>query len=131
MKNKLLIFILTLTFISCGLGNKSKSDMTNQKDQQVKIETTLGDIVVKLYNDTPAHRDNFIKLVKDETYHGTLFHRVIKNFMIQAGDPESKNAPKDKMLGAGDVVILSLLSLYILSTFIRKGLFLLHVKQIK
>ncbi|MDD4054925.1 MAG: peptidylprolyl isomerase [Bacteroides sp.] len=103
MKNKLLIFILTLTFISCGLGNKSKSDMTNQKDQQVKIETTLGDIVVKLYNDTPAHRDNFIKLVKDETYHGTLFHRVIKNFMIQAGDPESKNAPKDKMLGAGDV----------------------------
>lgn len=77
--------------------------MTNQKEQQVKIETSLGDIVVTLYNETPEHRDNFIKLAKEGTYAETLFHRVIKNFMVQAGDPESKNAPKDKMLGAGDV----------------------------
>ena len=69
----------------------------------VKIETSAGDIKVKLYNETPKHRDNFIKLVKEGTYEGTLFHRVIKDFMIQAGDPESKNAPKGKMLGAGDV----------------------------
>lgn len=69
----------------------------------VKIETTLGDIKVKLYNETPKHRDNFIKLAEDGVYEGTLFHRVIKDFMIQAGDPDSKNAPKGKMLGAGDV----------------------------
>ena len=69
----------------------------------VKIETTLGDITVKLYNETPKHRDNFIKLVGEGTYEGTLFHRVIKDFMIQAGDPDSVNAPKGKMLGAGDV----------------------------
>ena len=103
MKNIILIVILALGVISCGSGNKSKTDMTNQKEQQVKIETSLGDIVVKLYNDTPEHRDNFIKLAKEGTYAETLFHRVIKNFMIQAGDPDSKNAPKDKMLGAGDV----------------------------
>lgn len=69
----------------------------------VKIETTKGDITIKLYNETPKHRDNFIKLVNEGTYEGTLFHRVIKDFMIQAGDPESKNAPKGKMLGSGDV----------------------------
>ena len=73
------------------------------KETLVKIETTLGDIEVKLYNETPKHRDNFIKLVKDGVYEGTLFHRVIKDFMIQAGDPDSKNAPKGKMLGTGDV----------------------------
>lgn len=69
----------------------------------LKIETSLGDITVKLYNETPLHRDNFIKLAKDGTYNGTLFHRVIKDFMVQAGDPDSKNAPKGKMLGSGDV----------------------------
>ena len=69
----------------------------------LKIETSLGDIKVKLYNETPKHRDNFIKLAKEGMYNGTLFHRVIKDFMVQAGDPDSKNAPKGKMLGAGDV----------------------------
>ena len=77
--------------------------MENQKETMLKIETTLGDIKVKLYNETSKHRDNFIKLAKEGTYNGTLFHRVIKDFMVQAGDPESKNAPKGKMLGAGDV----------------------------
>lgn len=77
--------------------------MENQKETMLKIETTLGDIKVKLYNETPKHRDNFIKLAKEGTYNGTLFHRVIKDFMVQAGDPESKNAPKGKMLGTGDV----------------------------
>ena len=69
----------------------------------VLIDTDMGKIKVKLFNDTPQHRDNFIKLVKDGVYEGTLFHRVIKDFMIQAGDPDSKNVPKGKMLGAGDV----------------------------
>jgi peptidylprolyl isomerase len=75
--------------------------MTNET--QLKIETTAGDIVVKLYNETPLHRDNFIKLAQEGTYEGTLFHRVIRDFMIQAGDPDSKNAPAGAALGSGDV----------------------------
>lgn len=69
----------------------------------IKIQTTLGDITVRLYDETPLHRDNFLKLVKEGFYDGLLFHRVIKNFMIQGGDPQSKDAPKDRQLGAGDV----------------------------
>lgn len=61
----------------------------------------LGDIVVRLYDETPLHRDNFLKLVKEGYYDGTLFHRVIKDFMIQGGDPDSKGAPAGKMLGVG------------------------------
>lgn len=68
---------------------------------KVKIQTMLGDIVVRLYDETPAHRDNFVKLVKEGYYDGTLFHRVIKDFMIQGGDPDSKGAPAGKMLGVG------------------------------
>lgn len=68
----------------------------------VDIKTTLGDIVVKLYDDTPLHRDNFLKLVKDGFYEELLFHRVINNFMVQAGDPDSRNAAPGKMLGAGN-----------------------------
>ena len=101
---KILLIILTISFcglIACKTGTKKGEDM--DKETLVKIETTAGDIKVKLYNETPKHRDNFIKLVKDGMYEGTLFHRVIKDFMIQAGDPDSKNAPKGKMLGAGDV----------------------------
>lgn len=70
---------------------------------RVKIETSKGDIIVKLYNDTPKHKANFLKLAKNGTYEGTLFHRVIKDFMIQAGDPNSKTATKDQQLGDGDV----------------------------
>ena len=68
---------------------------------KVKIKTTLGDIIVRLYDETPIHRDNFVKLVKEGYYDGTLFHRVIKDFMIQGGDPDSKGAPAGKMLGVG------------------------------
>lgn len=70
---------------------------------KVKITTSLGDITVRLYDETPLHRDNFLKLAKEGYYDGTLFHRVIKNFMIQGGDPESKGASPEKHLGAGDV----------------------------
>lgn len=69
---------------------------------KVKIITPLGDIVVRLYDETPAHRDNFLKLASEGFYNGTLFHRVIKDFMIQGGDPDSKGAPAGKMLGCGD-----------------------------
>ena len=68
---------------------------------KVKIQTTLGDIIVRLYDETPQHRDNFVKLAKEGYYDGTLFHRVIKDFMIQGGDPDSKGAPAGKMLGVG------------------------------
>ena len=68
---------------------------------KVKIQTTLGDIVVRLFDETPLHRDNFAKLAKEGYYDGTLFHRVIKDFMIQGGDPDSKNAPAGKHLGMG------------------------------
>ncbi|SEW11798.1 peptidyl-prolyl cis-trans isomerase B (cyclophilin B) [Prevotella sp. khp7] len=68
---------------------------------KVKIQTMFGDIIVRLYDETPIHRDNFIKLAKEGYYDGTLFHRVIKDFMIQGGDPDSKGAPAGKMLGVG------------------------------
>ena len=67
----------------------------------IKISTTLGDIFVRLYDETPKHRDNFIKLAKEGYFDGTLFHRVIKDFMIQGGDPDSKGAPAGKNLGTG------------------------------
>ena len=97
---KIAYLLLTISFCgltACKTGTKKGGNMDNET--LVKIETTLGDIKVE----TPKHRDNFIKLAEDGVYEGTLFHRVIKDFMIQAGDPDSKNAPKGKMLGAGDV----------------------------
>ena len=88
----------------------------NSKDMKVKIQTLLGDIVVRLYDETPIHRDNFVKLVKEGYYDGTLFHRVIKDFMIQGGDPDSKGAPAGKMLGVGGPD-------YTLEAEIKDGLF--------
>ena len=76
----------------------------------------LGDIVVRLYDETPIHRDNFVKLAKEGYYDGTLFHRVIKDFMIQGGDPDSKGAPAGKKLGVGDPG-------YTLEAEIKDGLF--------
>jgi len=72
-----------------------------KKGQKVKISTEYGDMIVLLYDDTPKHRDNFIKLTKEGYYNGTLFHRVIKDFMIQGGDPDSKNAKPGQRLGMG------------------------------
>ncbi len=83
---------------------------------KVKIMTKLGDIVVRLYDETPIHRDNFVKLVKEGYYDGTLFHRVIKDFMIQGGDPDSKGAPVGKSLGVGGPD-------YTLEAEIKDGLF--------
>lgn len=78
--------------------------MENQNDTTqyfVNITTSYGDMVVKLYNETPKHRDNFIKLVKEGYFNDLLFHRVIKEFMIQGGDPNSRNANAKTQLGAG------------------------------
>ena len=68
---------------------------------RVRIKTSMGDIVVRLYDETPKHRDNFVKLAKEGYFDGTLFHRVIRDFMIQGGDPDSKGAPAGKNLGTG------------------------------
>lgn len=65
------------------------------------IKTTLGDITVRLYDETPQHRDNFLKLASEGYYNGTLFHRVIKGFMVQGGDPDSKGAAPGQSLGTG------------------------------
>ncbi|MDO9153569.1 MAG: peptidylprolyl isomerase [Paludibacter sp.] len=69
----------------------------------IKLKTTQGNIVIKLYPETPQHRDNFVKLVEAGFYEGVLFHRVIADFMIQAGDPDSRNAKQSASLGSGDV----------------------------
>ncbi len=68
---------------------------------EVKIETSLGDIIVRLYDETPLHRDNFLKLAGEGYYDGTIFHRVIANFMIQGGDPDSKNPTPNGRYGTG------------------------------
>ena len=74
-----------------------------EKETMVVLTTEYGTMKIKLYNETPQHRDNFIKLIEKGFYNDLLFHRVIKDFMIQGGDPDSKNAPASKQLGAGDV----------------------------
>ena len=101
--NKILLICLALTACNAGSKRQTNHHMENEKRTLVKLETTMGNITVALYNETPKHRDNFIKLVKEGVYDSTLFHRVIKQFMIQAGDPDSKNASDTAMLGSGDV----------------------------
>ncbi|MDL2296803.1 peptidylprolyl isomerase [Bacteroidales bacterium OttesenSCG-928-B11] len=78
----------------------------NQKDTttdmtKVLIKTSLGDITIALYDETPQHKENFIKLVNDNFYDGVLFHRIIQGFMVQTGDPDSKTAQPGQQLGAG------------------------------
>ena len=87
----LLTILITLNFMVYSQDNRKK----------VIISTGMGDMTIVLYDETPKHRDNFIKLAESGLYDGTIFHRVIQNFMIQGGDPESKNATPEKMLGNG------------------------------
>lgn len=103
MTNKRYLFIL-LIILFLGMSCESKKATTTEANDNVcvDIETTMGHIKVKLYNETPAHRDNFIKLVKEGYYNGTLFHRVINKFMIQGGDGDSRNAKPGQRLGMGD-----------------------------
>ncbi|MFI3264055.1 MAG: peptidylprolyl isomerase [Rikenellaceae bacterium] len=89
--SSLFVIISVLTLYSCGSSGDVESVVT--------LETSMGVISVKLYNDTPLHKANFEKMVSEGVYDGMLFHRVIDNFMIQAGDPTSKGAAPDVMLG--------------------------------
>lgn len=104
MKKVILLLTVAACCIMACTGNQQKrTNMETDNATLVRLETTLGNITVKLYNETPKHRDNFIKLVKEGVYDSLLFHRVIKNFMVQAGDPDSKNANDTASLGYGDV----------------------------
>jgi cyclophilin family peptidyl-prolyl cis-trans isomerase len=93
---KYIFFILILALIiSCSTNGDNRNSI-------ILIKTTLGDITVRLYDETPVHRDNFLKLVNSGVYDGVLFHRVIKDFMIQSGDPETRTnwvkAPDDTLV---------------------------------
>jgi peptidyl-prolyl cis-trans isomerase B (cyclophilin B) len=96
---KLLPYIAVLfVFVSCA--STSKGPYT-KAPARIMIVTDSGTMVLKLYNETPLHRDNFVKLTKKHFFDGLLFHRVIKNFMIQGGDPDSRNAAPGVLLGEG------------------------------
>lgn len=93
IKNNILIIVFFVSLFS--------SPVLAQKETIVLMKTNMGNIKFKLYNTTPLHRDNMVKLINQNYYNGLLFHRVIKEFMIQAGDPASKGAEAGKQLGAG------------------------------
>lgn len=88
-----------LIILSLAIGTFAQKN----KNKFVEIETTMGKIKIELFADVPQHSENFLKLVKDGFYDSLLFHRVIPSFMIQGGDPDSKNALDGQMLGNGDV----------------------------
>lgn len=92
-----------IVFLSiAGISNQNLIQAQNSSEERlIKIATIQGDMVVKLYNETPAHRDNMIKLIQDNFFDNQLFHRVIKDFMVQGGDPQSVGAPAGMRLGNG------------------------------
>ncbi len=107
-----LIALAAVMSLAFGVKAGSSDDVTTSDKQdnmtqdlsnttRVLLETTFGEIELALYNETPQHRDNFLKLVNDGTYNGVLFHRVIKDFMVQTGDPSSRTATADALLGEG------------------------------
>ena len=98
----LLLSAMQLSASTTGVKNYLNEKEINM-ETKVLLETSLGNITIKLYDETPKHRDNFIKLVNDGFYEGVLFHRIISGFMIQGGDPDSKNAAPNQHLGAGSV----------------------------
>lgn len=109
------VVVMLCAFAACSNGSRNEAEATQQvaketvkKDiilpemTKVEIKTSLGDIVLGLYKETPKHHDNFVKLVNEGYYNGVLFHRVIDKFMIQTGDGNSKTAKQGQMLGTGD-----------------------------
>lgn len=94
-------FIMKKLLLFCTVLLCQVTFAAKPRYQYVKIGTNKGECIVRLYNETPLHRDNFLKLAKEGYYNGTIFHRVIKDFMIQGGDPDSKNATPEATLGNG------------------------------
>ena len=101
MKKLFSLLIVVAVMISVSAIGQTKTVTTVQKQIKFVIHTDYGDMKGFLYNETPKHRDNFVKLVKAKYYDGTLFHRVILGFMIQGGDPDSKTAKPGQALGMG------------------------------
>src|ERR1043165_463322 len=98
---KIFFGTFALLFVTFCFGQKDSTIRKKDRKRNVLLETTYGDIIIRLSDSTPLHRDNFLKLVKVGFYDSVLFHRVIQNFMIQSGDPNSKNAPAGVPLGNG------------------------------
>lgn len=95
------IIYMALIFLFLAFTCKSKRSGVMENNTVVRIETSYGNIDILLYDETPVHRDNFIKLINEEFYNNLLFHRVINNFMIQGGDPLSRDAEEDTQIGSG------------------------------
>lgn len=108
MKKKISTTVLIAALLTFNLAAQDKQAPKQTKpaagkEHIVSITTDYGTMKIKLYDETPKHRDNFLKLAKEGFYNGTLFHRVISGFMLQGGDPKSKTAGPDEMLGGGDI----------------------------
>ena len=114
---KFLFLAFFLSVVLSGWSQKAVSQVAKERGGvTVMMSTTEGEIVILLYDETPLHRDNFMKLVHESVYDGLLFHRVIKNFMIQGGDPKSRDAKPGQPLGDGTLG-------YTVPAEIRKGLY--------
>lgn len=97
------IFLLFASFLmltACGLPLLSKK--SGPQPHYIELSTPYGNSIIRLYDETPLHRDNMLRLVREGFYDSLLFHRVIEDFMIQGGDPESRNAAPDQRLGTGE-----------------------------
>lgn len=101
MKTMKISKLIIIAVIVLTVFSQCKSQKKNNKETIVEIETTMGNLKVKLYDETPEHKNNFLKLIDEKFYEGVLFHRVIADFMIQAGDPDSKTAQEGQALGSG------------------------------
>ncbi len=96
-----MLFAGLILFLGCSQAGSSSTQVQEEKSHVLLIRTDLGDITVMLHNETPEHRDNFLRLAEEGFYEGVLFHRVINGFMIQAGDPLSRDAVPGERLGTG------------------------------
>lgn len=93
--------LLRTTLCTLSIAAATTGSAASMGDVTVEMETTMGNVTMVLYGDTPRHLENFVKLVNEGYYDGVLFHRVINDFMVQTGDPDSKTATPGQMLGAG------------------------------
>ncbi len=98
---KLWLLLSFFFFTVVSFGQKDSTVTKKDRKKDVLLQTSMGDMIIRLSDSTPLHRDNFLKLVKVKFYDSLLFHRVIKDFMIQGGDPNSKNAQAGVPLGNG------------------------------